>query len=84
MRKFLKAMHLSSRTEFTSKYTSIIIINLSTTKRPSPMWSHYKPKRLEFETELGHITSLQIQKLLSIKVEQPTNLAFDKMKYEFS
>ena len=53
-------------------------------KRPSPMCGHLKPKRLQIETVIEQITNLQIQLLLSMKVERPENLTFDKMKYDFS
>ena len=48
------------------------------------MCGHLKPKRLEIETMIGQITNPRIQPLLSMKVERPENLAYDKIKYEFS
>ena len=48
------------------------------------MCGHLNPKRLQIETVIGQITNRRIQLLLSIKVERPENLTFDKMKYEFS
>ena len=48
------------------------------------MSGHLKLKILEFVTEMGEITHLQIQPLLSMKVERPENLKLEKMKYEFS
>ena len=53
-------------------------------KRPAPMCGHLKPKRLQIERVIGQITNPRIQPLLSMKVERPENLTFDKMKYEFS
>ena len=53
-------------------------------KWPSPMCGHLKPKRRQIETVIGQITNPRIQPLLSMKVERPENLTFDKIKYEFS
>ena len=48
------------------------------------MCGHLKPKRLEFEIDMGQITNQRIQPLLSLRVERPENMILDKMKYEFS
>ena len=48
------------------------------------MCGHLKPKRLQIERVIEQITDPRIQQLLSMKVERPENLTFDKMKYEFS
>ena len=79
-------MPSSSRTESSSKYTSIIITDPSTKKKAalSKVWSSLKPKRLEFEIKMGQITNPQIQPLLSLKVELPEKMTLDRMKYEFS
>ena len=55
-----------------------------TRKPPSPMCGHVKLKRINFETEMVQITNPQIQPLLSMHVERPTNVTLDRMKYEFS
>ena len=52
-------------------------------KRPSPMCGHLKPKKLEFEIEMGQITNPRIEPMLSLTVERPENVTLDKMKYEF-
>ena len=48
------------------------------------MCKFIKPKKLTFEKEMGIPSKTQIKPLLSKEVQQPENLQFDIMKYEFS
>ena len=48
------------------------------------MCGHLKPKKLEFEIEMGQITNPRIEPLLSLTVDRPENMTLDNMKYEFS
>ena len=48
------------------------------------MCKFIKPKKLTFKTEMGLPSKPPIKPLLSKKVQQPENLQFDIIKYEFS
>ena len=48
------------------------------------MCEFIKPKKLTFEKEIGLPLMTQIKPLLSKEVQQPENLQFDIMKYDFS
>ena len=48
------------------------------------MCKFIKPKTLTFEKEMGLPSKPPIKPLLSKEVQQPENLQFDIMKYEFS
>ena len=50
----------------------------------SQMCEVIKLKKLTFEKEMGLPSKTQIKLLLSKEVQQPENLQFDIMKYEFS
>ena len=43
-----------------------------------------KPIKLTFEKEMGLFSKSQIKPLLSMEIQKPENLQFDKMKNEFS
>ena len=77
-------MPSSTRIKSISKSISISTIPSPPRKRPSPMCGHLKPKRLQIERVIGQITNPRIHPLLSMKIERPENLTFNKMKYEFS
>ena len=53
-------------------------------KRPSLMCGNLKPKKLEFEIEMGQITNPRIEPLLSLKIDRPEKMTLVNMKYEFS
>ena len=48
------------------------------------MCGHLKFKRLSFETESSVFSMPRSQPLLLMKIERPTNLTLDKMKYEYA
>ena len=76
-----------SRTESISKYTSVIITDPSTTTKAalSNVWSSKTEKTgVRGSDRTDPRTNPRIQPLLSMKVERPKNLTFDKTKYEFS
>ena len=58
-------------------------ISLPPRKRLSRMCEFIKQKKLTFEKEMGLLSKTQIKPLLSKEVQQPENLQFDIMKYEF-
>ena len=47
------------------------------------MCKFFKPKKLTFEKEMGRPSKPPIKPLLLKEVQQPENLQFDIMKYEF-
>ena len=77
--KIIITIHCS----FSNSTTSNSDLNTTTNAARSNVWV-YKTEKADFWEEMGLSSKLQIEPLLSRKIERPMNLHIDMMKYEFS
>ena len=64
-------------------FSSLSPISPPPNKKFSEIFGHLKLTKLKSKKKMGQIINPGIQLLLSMKVERPENLTFEKMKYDF-